>query len=146
VAILTNSWPSAHQRQRDIAECVYDELLGVTFPDMSEPSNPSRWSRFRGTYDTVFEDGYEFEVVVELEGDSLFITVPDDANPSESMTSELECPYGSTFRFWPSPSSWWTVTFIEGLGKRAPIRWLRNNRFVGQLRVEARFRAHRRQP
>ena len=81
-----------------------------------------------------------------MEGDSLFITVPDDANPSEGMTRELECLNGSTFRFWDTQSGWWTVTFIEGLGEPAPIRWLRNIRFVGQRRVDARPGAHGRRP
>jgi CubicO group peptidase (beta-lactamase class C family) len=146
VAILANSWPSAHQLQWDIAECVYDELLGVSFPDMTEPSDPSTWSRYKGTYDAVFEDGYEFEAIVELEGDTLFITVPDYSNPTENITSELECLHGSTFRFWPNPSSWWTVSFIPGEGNPAPISWIRNNRFVGQRRVEARQGGSRRRP
>ena len=83
-------------------------------------------------------DGFEFDVVVELEGDSLFITAPDYSNPAENITSELECLNGSTFRFRPDPSSWWDVTFIEGAGRSAPIRWLRNSRFVGQRQLENR--------
>jgi CubicO group peptidase (beta-lactamase class C family) len=146
LAILANSWPSAHQRQWDIAECVYDALLEVSFPDMSQPSDPSTWSRYRGTYDAVFEDGFEFEAVVELEGGELFITVPDYTNPSESITSEMECLHGSTFRFGQNQSGWWTVTFIEARGHRAPIRWLRNNRFVGQREFEPRHGGRRHRP
>ena len=115
-------------------------------PDMSEPSDPATWPRYEGTYNAVFEDGYAFEVVVEFEEDTLYMTAPKLSDPTETITTALENLHDSAFRYRPDPESWWDVTFIPDGGELSPVRWIRNMRFVGHKAVAPRQVARRRQP
>jgi hypothetical protein len=138
VAMLANSWENAFGGLWEAVECITDAAIGVTMPDMSEPSDPSTWSKYAGTYDAVFEDGFEFEVVVESAGDELLITVPDPSNPTEFLTVPLENLHDSTFRIGLGEDNWWDVTFIGGPATRSKVQWLRNTRFVGFKRLDPR--------
>jgi CubicO group peptidase (beta-lactamase class C family) len=146
VAIMANSWPDASNGVQQAAECIYEAALGFTMPDMSEHSDPSTWSRYAGTYDAIFEDGFEFEIVVENENGELLMTAPNPHNPEESITTVLENVHASTFLFRPTPNNWWEVTFVPGKGKGPAVRWLRNPRFVGFRKVSPRRGFHRSAP
>jgi CubicO group peptidase (beta-lactamase class C family) len=135
VALLANTWPSGYEALVQAAVCIYESLLGVTTPDMSQPSDPQTWSRFAGTYDATYDDGYHFEVVVEQEAQALLMTAPNPQNPDENITRELDNIAGGAFIFWVNPESWWTVTFIETPGDPSSIRWMRNQRFGAIRRV-----------
>lgn len=135
VAMLANSWPDATNGVRQAVECIYDAVAGFQLPDMSEPSEPSTWPKYAGTYDAVFEDGFEFEVVVQYDNGELLMTAPNPNNPAQRITRTLENIHASTFRFWANQTSWWDMTFVPGKGKPAPVRWLRNPRFVGLKRI-----------
>ncbi len=135
VAILANSWSRAYNGVQQAVECILENGVGFTMQDMSEPSNPSTWSRYAGVYDAVYEDGFEFEVVVEYENGELLMTAPDPNNPAQRITRILENIHASTFRFWANQNSWWDMTFVPGKGKPGPVRWLRNLRFVGLRRL-----------
>lgn len=135
VAILANSWPDATNGVRQAVECIYDSALSFTMPDMSQPCDPSTWPRYAGIYDAIFEDGFEFEVVVESENDELLMTTPNPLNPEQRITRTLENIHASTFRFWVDQNNWWDMTFVPGNVKPAPVRWLRNPRFVGLKRI-----------
>jgi CubicO group peptidase (beta-lactamase class C family) len=137
VALLANTWPSGFAALDDIERCVFESVLGITQPDMRQPSDPATWKRYRGTYDTIFEDGYLFEVVVELEDGVPFITVPNLDDPTELVTCELENVDRSSFVFYPPFGGWWIVTFIDGPGVPGHVRWIRNQRFVGTRRAGA---------
>jgi CubicO group peptidase (beta-lactamase class C family) len=138
VAILANSWPDAFSGVQQAFECILDEAIGFTMPDMSEPSDPSTWSKFEGTYDAIFEDGGQFEVVVEYQDGELLMTAPNPNDHSQRITRALENVHASTFYFWPDANSWWPITFVPGKGNPAPVRWLRNQRFVGLRRIGPR--------
>jgi CubicO group peptidase (beta-lactamase class C family) len=146
VALLANKWPSGFDGLRDASMCLYQSLLGVTMPDMSEPSDPVTWKGCAGRYPSVYEDGYEFEAVVEWQNDDLMITVPHPENPDESITRELENVAGTSFLLWVNPQSYWGITFIEGEGIPGPIRWLRNPWFAGQRQMENRSPSGRVEP
>jgi CubicO group peptidase (beta-lactamase class C family) len=146
VAMLANSWERAFNGLWEAVECISDSVLGATMPDMSEPSDPSTWSPYAGTYNAVFEDGFTFDVVIELEDDTLYMTAPKLSDPTETITQALENLHDSTFRYRPDPESWWDVTFLPADGDTAPARWIRNLRFVGQKEVAPRQVARRRQP
>jgi CubicO group peptidase (beta-lactamase class C family) len=146
VAIMANSWPDASNGVQQAVECIYDAALGFTMPDMSEPSDPSTWSRYAGTYDAIFEDGFEFEIVVENENGELLMTAPNPHNPEESITRVLENVHAGTFLFRPNSNSWWEMTFVPGKGKGPAARWLRNPRLVGFRQVERRQGIRRRAP
>ena len=146
VAMLANSWPNAFDGVWDAVECISDAAVGVTMPDMSEPGDPVTWSRYQGTYNAVFEDGFSFEVVLELEDDTLYMTAPNPSNPAETITRALENLHDSTFRFRPDSGSWWDVTFLPDGSGVSPVRWIRNLRFVGRKAIVPRRTAGRRQP
>jgi CubicO group peptidase (beta-lactamase class C family) len=146
VAMLANSWGNAINGLWEAVECISEAAVGVTTPDMSEPSDPATWSRYAGTYEAVFEDGFNFEVVVELDDDQLYMTAPNPSDPTETITRALGNLHDSTFRFRPNAGSWWDVTFIPAGGETAPVRWIRNNRFVGRKAVAPRQVARRLQP
>jgi CubicO group peptidase (beta-lactamase class C family) len=146
VVMLANSWPAAFQGLEDAVECVLEEVIGFTMPDMSEPSESSTWTRFAGTYDAVFEDGGEFEVIVEHQGGELLMTAPDPNNHSQMITRVLENVHASGFLFRPNPNEWWEVTFVRGKGNPAPVRWIRNPRFVGLRQTGIRRRPSRSTP
>jgi CubicO group peptidase (beta-lactamase class C family) len=146
VVMLANSWPDAFQGLQDAVECVLEEAIGFTMPDMSEPSESSTWSRYAGTYDAVFEDGFEFEVIVEYQNWELLMTAPDPDNPLQMITRVLENVHASGFVFRPNASDWWEVTFVPGKGKGATVRWLRNPRFVGLRKASPRRAIHRSAP
>jgi CubicO group peptidase (beta-lactamase class C family) len=131
VAMLANSWPAAFNGVDDAVQCILSAEIGVTMPDMSVPSDPDSWTRFPGKYDAVFEDGYRFEVVVERVGDDLLLTAPHPESPDQTMTRTLQNLHDGTFRLWVHSGSWWDLTFISHPGNPAPVRWLRNQRFVG---------------
>ena len=136
VTTLANSWSEdAFNGVEQAIDCICESVRGFTMPDMSEPSDPSTWLAFAGTYDAVFEDGGEFEVVVEFENGELLMTAPDPLNPERRITRVLENVHASTFLFWPNQNGWWEVTFVRGKGKPAPVRWLRNPRFAGLKRI-----------
>jgi hypothetical protein len=144
VVMLANSWENAFGGVQEAVECVLEGTIGFSMPDMSEPSDPSTWSTYAGTYDAIFDDGYEFEVVVEFEDGQLLMTAPNPSDPSQSITRTLENIHASTFLFRPESSSWWPITFVRGKGKPAPVRWIRNQRFVGLKRVVPRRASGRR--
>jgi hypothetical protein len=146
VAMLANSWPNAFNGLWEAVECVSEAAVGVTMPDTSEASDPSTWTAYAGTYNAIFEDGFNFEIVIELEDDTLYMTAPNPSNPDETITRTLENLHDSTFRFRPDPESWWDVTFLPAGGDTTPARWIRNSRFVGQKAVAPRQVARRRQP
>jgi CubicO group peptidase (beta-lactamase class C family) len=131
VAMLANSWPAAFSGVDDAVQCILTAEIGVTMPDMSVPSDPDTWHRYPGVYDAVYDDGYRFEVVIERDGDDLLMTAPNPENPDQRITRTLENLHHGTFRFWVHSGSWWDVTFISHPGNPAPVRWLRNQRFVG---------------
>jgi len=134
VAMLANSWAAAFAGVDDAVQCILANEVGLTTPDMGVPSDPESWSRFTGVYDAVYDDGYRFEVVIELDGDSLLITAPNPEDPDQVMIRTLENLHDGTFRFWVHPGSWWDMTFIAHPGNPEPVRWLRNQRFVGLSR------------
>jgi hypothetical protein len=134
VAMLANSWPSASNGVYDAVECILSAELGVTMPEMGEPSDPASWADFQGTYDAVFEDGYRFEVEVVRDGDDLRMTAPNPQNSDQTVTRTLQNLHHSTFRFRVNTQNWWDVTFISNPGSPAPVRWLQNPRFVGLSR------------
>jgi CubicO group peptidase (beta-lactamase class C family) len=144
VVMLANSWDDAFGGVQEAVECVLEGTIGFSMPDMSEPSEPETWSAYAGTYDAIFEDGYEFEVVVEYEDGELQMTAPNPNDPSQSITRTLEYIHASTFLFRPDSSGWWPVTFVPGKGKPGPVRWLRNQRFVGLKSILPRRAAGRR--
>jgi CubicO group peptidase (beta-lactamase class C family) len=146
LAMLANSWPNAFNGLWDAVECISEAAVGVTMPDTSEPSDLSTWPPYAGTYNAVFEDGFEFQVVVALDDDQLYMTAPKLSDPTETITRALENLHDSTFRYRPDPESWWDVTFLPAGGDTAPARWIRNLRFVGQKAVAPRQVARRRQP
>jgi len=137
VVMLANSWPNALKGLVDAVECVLESSIGFTMPDMSEPSDPSTWPRYAGTYNAVFEDGFEFEVIVEYRDGELLMTAPDPNNPSQIITRVLENVHASGFLFRPNANDWWGVTFVPGKGKGPGVRWLRNERFVGFRKMAA---------
>jgi CubicO group peptidase (beta-lactamase class C family) len=146
VAMLANSWPNAFNGLEDAVECILEGAIGFTMPDMSEPSEPSTWSQYSGTYNAMFEDGFEFEVVVEYQDGQLLMNAPDPLNPEQRITGILENVHASGFVFRPNPNSWWDVTFVPGKGKPGPVRWLRNARFVGLRRMDVRRASRRATP
>jgi CubicO group peptidase (beta-lactamase class C family) len=146
VVMLANSWDDAFGGVQNALECVLEGAIGFSMPDMSEPSDPSTWPRFAGTYDAVFEDGFEFEVIVEYRNGELLMTAPDYSNPSQMITRTLENVHASGFLFRPDQSSWWEVTFIPGKGKGPAVRWLRNQRFVGFRKMSPRSAPRRSAP
>ena len=143
VAILANSWPAAFTGVDEAAQCILAAETGVTMPDMSVPSDPETWGRLSGVYDAVYDDGYRFEIVIERSGDDLLMTAPNPHDPAQNITRILENLHHGTFRFWASSGSWWDITFISHPGNPPPVRWLRNQRFVG-LRRDVRPPAGRR--
>jgi CubicO group peptidase (beta-lactamase class C family) len=138
VAMLGNSWPDATNGLKNAVECIFAEERGVTMPDMSEPSDTSTWRPYAGSYDAIYDDGFEFEVFVEYENGQLSMTAPNPNNPDQMVTRVLENIHASTFRFRPDSQSYWDMTFLRGNGKWAPVRWLRNSRFVGLRRLVPR--------
>jgi CubicO group peptidase (beta-lactamase class C family) len=138
VAIVANSWESAFHGIFDAKACIFERHIGFSMPDMSQPSDASTWRPYAGTYSAVYEDGFEFEVVVEFEDGELLMTAPDPNDSDQIITRVLENIHESTFRFRPNPQEWWDVTFIRGRGKMSPVRWLRNLRFVGVRQLELR--------
>jgi CubicO group peptidase (beta-lactamase class C family) len=138
VVMLANSWPDAFNGLVDAVECVLESSIGFTMPEMSEPSEASTWSRYAGTYDAVYEDGFEFEVIVEYRDGELLMTAPDPNDPSQRITRVLENVHASGFLFRPNPNDWWEVTFVSGKGNGPGVRWLRNLRFVGFRKMATR--------
>ena len=60
---------------------------------MRQPGDPATWKRYRGTYDAIFEDGYLFEAVVEMDGDEAlldFITSNKKHAISDHFDSDFE--------------------------------------------------------
>jgi CubicO group peptidase (beta-lactamase class C family) len=135
VAILANSWPNAFNGAQQAYACILENGIDFTMPDMSEPSDPSTWSRYADVYDAVYEDGFEFEVVVEYANGELLMIAPDPNNPAQRITRTLENIHASTFRFWANQDYWLDMTFVPGKGEPAPVRWLRNQRVVGLRRL-----------
>jgi CubicO group peptidase (beta-lactamase class C family) len=146
VVMLANSWPNAFDGLEDAVECILESSIGFTMPDVSEPSHPSTWSRYAGTYDAVFEDGFEFEVIVEYQDGELLMTAPDPNHPSQMITRVLENVHASGFLFRPNENDWWDITFVRNKGKPAPVRWLRNQRFVGLRQTGVRRTSSRSNP
>ena len=138
VALLANSWWAAFDGLRQAEACIYESAFGISRPDMRRPGHPSTWSRYVGTYDAIFEDGFEFEAVVKLENGSLMITVPHPDVDGMTITRELENVHGSAFILRPDPTSWWEITFVDAATDTGPTRWIRNLRFVGERRPEVR--------
>jgi CubicO group peptidase (beta-lactamase class C family) len=138
VAVLANTWPSGFAAINEIFACIADAVAGVTMPDMGEPSDPATWGRYTGIYDSVFEDGFEFEVVVEKDAEALLMTAPNPQDPGVLITRELENTAGSHFLFVIDPGSWWPITFVADPGDPAPVRWIRNSRFCGTRRAPVR--------
>ena len=138
VAVLANTWPSGAAAIMEIFQCVTESAAGISLPDMAEPSDPNSWTRFAGSYDSTFEDGYEFEIVVEAAEGALLMTAPNPANPTELITRELENTAGSQFLFVIDSGNWWPVTFVADPGNPPPVRWLRNSRFGGLRRLPIR--------
>ena len=145
LAMLANSWPNAFNSLWDAVECISEAAVGVTMPDTSEPSDPATWPLYAGTYYAVFEDGFTFDVVIEMEDDTLYMTAPNPSDPTETITRALENLHDSTFRFRPDPENWWDVTFLPIGGNTTPVRWIRNIRFVGRKAIAPRQVASRRQ-
>jgi CubicO group peptidase (beta-lactamase class C family) len=143
VVMLANSWPDAFYGLQEAVECILESSIGFTMPDMSEPSEMSTWSRYAGTYDAVFEDGFEFEVIVEYQDGELLMTAPDPNKPSRMITRSLENVHASGFLFRPNANDWWEVTFVPGKGEAPGARWLRNTRFVGFRKASTRRGFHR---
>ena len=131
VVMLANSWDDAFYGLQDAVECILDEAIGFTMPDMSEPSDPRWWPNYAGTYAAVFEDGFEFDVVIEFEDGQLLMTAPNPSNPVQSITRVLENVHASSFLFRPNSTDFWEVTFVPEIGRRPFVKWLRNSRFVG---------------
>ena len=130
--------PAASHGLKNAVECIFAAERGVTMPDMSEPSDTSTWRPYAGTYDAIYDDGFEFEVFVEHENGQLSMTAPNPDSPDQMVTKVLENIHASTFRFRPNSQSYWDMTFLRGKGKWAPVRWLRNSRFVGLRRLVPR--------
>jgi hypothetical protein len=138
VAVLANTWPSGFAAINEIFACVAESELGLTMPDMGQPSDPASWDRFAGVYDAIFEDGFHFDIVIERAGDALLMTAPNPQSPDQLITRELENTAGSRFLFVIDPGNWWPVTFVAGPGNPAPVRWIRNSRFAGVRRDPVR--------
>jgi CubicO group peptidase (beta-lactamase class C family) len=131
VVMLANAWDDAFGSVQNALECVLEGAIGFSMPDMSEPSDPRWWRYFAGTYDAVFEDGFEFEVLVEYQNGELVMTAPKLEDPTQSITRVLENVHASTFMYRPGQNSSWEITFVPEIGRRPIVNWLRNLRFVG---------------
>jgi CubicO group peptidase (beta-lactamase class C family) len=131
VVLLANSWSEAFYGLEDAVECILDQAIGFTMPDMRELSDPRWWRYYAGTYAAVFEDGYEFDVVIEFKDGQLLMTAPNPSSPTQSITRALENVHASSFLFRPNSADFWEVTFVPEIGRRPVVKWLRNSRFVG---------------
>jgi CubicO group peptidase (beta-lactamase class C family) len=143
VVMLANSWPNAFGGVQNAMECVLEGAIGFSMPDMSEPSDPRWWRYFAGTYDAVFENGFEFEVVVEFRNGELLMTAPKLEDSTQSITRVLENVHASSFIYRPEPNSSWEITFVPEIGRRPIVKWLRNLRFVGYRSASPRSVARR---
>jgi CubicO group peptidase (beta-lactamase class C family) len=138
VVMLANSWPNAITGLYLANERIFEAVLGVTMPDMSQPTDPESWSQLAGTYAAVFEDGFTFEAVVEPVDNRLLITVPNPQDTTQTLTVPLQNLHDSSFRITLSNGDWWDISFIPVREGSTRQWWIRNQRFVGLKLLETR--------
>jgi len=137
VALLTNVTSSL----TDAAYCVVDEVLQ---PPLVEPqdlsTDPSTWLGYRGHYDVTTSEAEAIDAEVFFDHGSFMITVTESANPSNTLTAELEQLYLDTFAFDAdgNGSLDQALTFCSAPGAPAQVHWLRDRYAVGTRRFPPR--------
>ncbi len=137
VALLTNVTSSL----TEAAYCVVDEVLE---PPPAEPqdltTDPSTWRRYRGHYDVMTSEGDAVDAEVFFADDNFMITVTETANPTNTLTVELQQLYLDTFAFDAdgNGSLDQALTFCSRPGRPPQVLWIRDRNAVGTRRLPPR--------
>jgi CubicO group peptidase (beta-lactamase class C family) len=129
VAVLANTFQSLAGSAFCIADAVLEPVPG---PPVDDPSDPSTWSRFEGTWEIFYQAGYPLlgEVVL-LDDNELGFYLWDPTTPGEQLFELTHVGFDiflADFNGDGEPES--DISFIEA-GTPSRNNWLRNRIIVG---------------
>jgi CubicO group peptidase (beta-lactamase class C family) len=146
VAVLAN----APQSLIDATYCIVDAVLDLppagAPPDYS--TDPSTWSKYRGTYDVrEAATGYTWSAEVFVDDDRLWATVSGPTIPEpDGITVELFQVYPETFVVDEDGDGHADIdlSFVAGHGDPPRVEFVRNRHSVGTRRADPRHVVDRR--